>query len=289
MSTPAGGRARRADARANRDRILDVAEEVFGQGGESASTEEVARLAGVGIGTVFRHFPTKAALLEAVLVRRLNRLREQAEALLGTADPGEAFLALFDHLAAHAAAKIAITEALLDAGGDRDGDAARAAEELRQAVDTLFRNAQQAGAVRNDVELPEVYALLIGAARAAARARLDEGARARLFAIVFDGLTPRPQPRDRQVGVLERLSPFNGTAPMACRPPGTRDACDLFPVTGAIATETRNKSSGSGSVFRQRVHDPQATERMRETRSPSRRHRWLPRREHRPQQQPWAS
>jgi hypothetical protein len=59
-------------------------------------------------------------------------------------------------------AKIAITEALLDAGGDRDGDAARAAEELRQAIGTLFRNAQQAGAVRNDVELPEVYALLIG-------------------------------------------------------------------------------------------------------------------------------
>ena len=130
MGTPAGrqetgsGRAQRADARANRGRILDVAEEVFGRGGESASTEEVARLAGVGIGTVFRHFPTKAALLEAVLVRRFDRLREQAEALLDAADPGEAFFGLFSHLAAHAAAMIAITEALLDAGGDRDGDAA---------------------------------------------------------------------------------------------------------------------------------------------------------------------
>lgn|SRR5487761_140199 len=199
MSTSAAGRAQRADARANRDRILDAAEEVFGAGGESASTEEVARLAGVGIGTVFRHFPTKAALLEAVLVRRFDRLTEQAEVLLAAADPGEAFLGLFDHLVAHAAAKVAITEALLDAGGDRDGDAARASERLRGAVGVLFRNARQAGAVRADVELPEVYALFAGVARAAARARLDEEARARLLAIIFDGLAPGQRPdRDRR-------------------------------------------------------------------------------------------
>jgi hypothetical protein len=115
----------------------------------------------------------------------------------GSPVSGEAFLGIFDHLVAHAAAKIAITEALLDAGGDRDGDAARASDGLRRAVGALFRKAQQAGAVRDDVELPEVYALLVGAARAAARARLDKEARARLFAIVFDGLAPRPgQARD---------------------------------------------------------------------------------------------
>jgi AcrR family transcriptional regulator len=201
MSTPAGGRVLRADARANRDRILDVAEEVFGQGGESASTEEVARRAGVGIGTVFRHFPTKAALLEAVLVRRLDRLRDQAEALRDTADPGAAFLGYFDHLATHAEAKIAITTALLDAGGDRDGDAARAADALREAIGALLRQAQRAGAVRDDVELPEVYALLAGASRAAVRAGLDEEARSRLFAVIADGLAPGPRPpRDRSTG-----------------------------------------------------------------------------------------
>ena len=189
MSTPAGGRARRADAQANRDRILDVAEEVFGRGGESASTEEVARLAGVGIGTVFRHFPTKAALLEAVLAREFGRLREYAEALLDAPDPGPAFLGFFGHLVARAPAKIAITEALLDAGGNRDGAATRAADGLRSAVGALLLNAQQAGAVRGDVELPEVYALLAATARATARARLDEQAKTRLLAIVFDGLT----------------------------------------------------------------------------------------------------
>jgi AcrR family transcriptional regulator len=194
MSTPAAGRAQRADARANRGRILDVAEEVFGQGGESASTEEVARLAGVGAGTVFRHFPTKAALLEAVLVRRFDRLREQAESLLDAADPGEALRSLFGHLAAHAAAKIAITEALLDAGGSRDGEAARASDRLHQAVGALLGRAQQVGAVRDDAELPEVYALLIGIARAAVGANLDEDAKARLLAIIFDGLAPRSRP-----------------------------------------------------------------------------------------------
>ena len=190
MSTPAGGRPRRADAQANRDRILDVAEEVFGTGGESASTEEVARRAGVGIGTVFRHFPTKAALLESVLVRRLDRLREQAEELRATAGPAQAFVSFIGHLAAGAETKIAITEALLDAGGDRYGEAARAAERLRQAVGALLRDAQQAGAVRDDVGVPEVYALLVGAARAAARARLDDDARARLSVIINDGLAP---------------------------------------------------------------------------------------------------
>jgi len=194
-----GGRAQRVDARANRSRILDVAEEVFGAGGESASTEAVARLAGVGIGTVFRHFPTKAALLEAVLVRRFDRLRDQAQALLDAPDPGEAFRGFFGHLVADAAAKIAITDALLDAGGDHDGAATRASDGLRHAVGALLERARQAGAVRPDAELPEVYALLVAASRATARDRLDEAATARLLAIVFDGLAPA-RPSQRRIG-----------------------------------------------------------------------------------------
>jgi AcrR family transcriptional regulator len=117
-------------------------------------------LAGVAIATVFRHFPTKAALLQAVLVRRFDRLREQAEALLDTTDPGTAFFDFFRHLVADAATKIAIAGALLDAGGDSDGEAAQASNGLRRAIGALLQHAQQAGAVRDDVELPEVYALL---------------------------------------------------------------------------------------------------------------------------------
>jgi AcrR family transcriptional regulator len=194
MSTP-DKRPQRADARTNRRRILDVAEEVFGKGGESVSTEEVARLAGVGIATVFRHFPTKAALLEAVLVRRFDRLREQAETLLDAADPGGAFFDFFSHLVADAATKIAIGEALLEAGGDSDGDAAHASNGLRRAVAALLRHAQHAGSVRDDVELPEVYALLVATSRAAAHAHLDPEVRDRMLAIVFAGLAPRPDAR----------------------------------------------------------------------------------------------
>jgi AcrR family transcriptional regulator len=195
MSTPGrrdtgGGRAQRIDARTNRGRILDVAEEVFGKRGRSASTEEVARLAEVGIATVFRHFPTKAALLEAVLVRRFDRLREHADTLLRSADPGTAFFDFFSYLVADAASKIAIAEALHDLTGDSDGDAAQASLGLRRAFGALLRRAQQAGAVRDDVELPEVYALLVATSRAGTHAHLDKEVRARMLAIVFDGLAP---------------------------------------------------------------------------------------------------
>ncbi|MET7397879.1 helix-turn-helix domain-containing protein [Dactylosporangium sp. NPDC005572] len=180
----------RADGQANRGRILDVAEEVFGRGGESASTEEVARLAGVGIATVFRHFPTKAALLQAVLVRRFDRLRGQAEALLED-DPGTAFFGFFRHLVTDAPTKIAIGDALLDAGGDDGGEAAEASLGLRRAVGALLERAQQAGAVRDDVELPEVYALLVAMSRAAA---VDDETKTRALAIVFDGLAATAAP-----------------------------------------------------------------------------------------------
>ena len=190
MGHTGGGRARRVDARANRGRILDIAETVFGRGGASASTEEVARLAGVGIATVFRHFPTKAALVEAVLVRRFEHLREHAEELLRTEDAGPALFDFFSYLVADAATKIAIGEALHDLTGDTDGDAAQASLGLRRAFGALLRRAQQAGAVRDDAELPEVYGLLVATSRAAAQAHLDEEVRARMLAIVFDGLAP---------------------------------------------------------------------------------------------------
>jgi len=179
---------RRVDAQANRERILEVAEQVFGRAGEAASTEEVARQAGVGIATVFRHFPTKAALLEAVLARRFERLRDQARALAASPDPGAAFFDFLRHLVQDAATKVAIGEALIAAGGDGAGDATRASGELRQAVGVLLRDAQRAGAVRHDVELPEVYALLVATSRAVTRADLDEAASARALGVVCDGL-----------------------------------------------------------------------------------------------------
>ena len=181
----------RRDAQSNRARILEVAEEVFGRGGEAASTEEVARLAGVGIATVFRHFPTKAALLEAVLLERFGRLKARADALAGADDAGEAFFAYFRHMVEDSATKITIGEALMDTGAPAAGPIEQASADLRGALGVLLERAQKAGAVRADVELPEVYALLIGASRSAYYARLDSGVRDRTLAIIFDGLSQR--------------------------------------------------------------------------------------------------
>ncbi|WUH99724.1 TetR/AcrR family transcriptional regulator [Spirillospora sp. NBC_00431] len=178
----------RADARDNRARILEVAEEVFGRGGSAASTEEVARLAGVGIATVFRHFPTKRALLEAVLVKHFDGLFQKARSLAESDDPGRAFFDLFERLVDDAAGKLAIVEAFTDAGGDAGGRAAQGPRDLREAVGVLLARAQGAGAVRADAGLDEVYALLVGVSRAAAHLHLDEPVRARALGIVFDGL-----------------------------------------------------------------------------------------------------
>ena len=184
----------RADARTNRARILEAADEVFGRGGPAASTEDVARLAGVGIATVFRHFPTKPDLLRAVLVARLDGLRDRARALAtgGTADPGAAFVTLFTEVVEGAAHKLTIIEAFSEAGGGDDSEVARAGAELREAFADLLGRARAAGAVRADVAAPEAYALMIGVSRATAHVPMDEATRARLLALALDALRPPP-------------------------------------------------------------------------------------------------
>jgi AcrR family transcriptional regulator len=174
---------------ANRERVLAAAEEVFGRAGAAASTEDVARLAGVGIATVFRHFPTKVALLEAVWVAHVDRLVAYGDGLRESANPGQAFRDFFAHVVEDAAAKLAIGDALLRAGSENSRDVDRASTALRRTVGTLLERAQRAGAVRDDVELPELYTLLVGASRAAA-VQPDPEVRARALAILFDGLAP---------------------------------------------------------------------------------------------------
>jgi AcrR family transcriptional regulator len=199
---PAGaGPPLRADARWNRARILAAAEAVFAAGGPAASTEDVAREAGVAIGTVFRHFPTKRALIEAVLVGWLRRLTDEAVALADAEEPGDAFFGFFAHWAELSATKHAFADALAGAGidvGAIETTHGQAVRELLTAAETLLARAQRAGAVRADLRLPELRALLIGASRAAEYAGRDLAVRARVVALIGDGL--RPTPRGRQVG-----------------------------------------------------------------------------------------
>ncbi|GAA3736033.1 TetR/AcrR family transcriptional regulator [Micromonospora maritima] len=172
------GPPRRADAQRNRARILDAAEAVFAEFGTRASTEEVARRAGVAIGTVFRHFPTKDDLLAAIMKRLLAKLVEEATE--------RDLFAFFRHVVAQAAAKKAAVDLLAGSGVDvRIPDAV---EHLRDAVGRLLAQAQDDGVITASVRLPEVMALLASLCQGALHGGWDDHLQARTLAVVFAGL-----------------------------------------------------------------------------------------------------
>ena len=166
----------RADARRNRARILAAAEEVFAAKGTAASTEEVAAAAGVAIGTVFRHFPTKRDLLGAILKDLLAELAEHAE--------GDDLFAFFTRVVIAAAEKKLVVELL--AGHGVEVEVAGAVGSLSGAVERLLAAAQQSGHVREDVRPDEVLALLAVAGQGALTWSPD--LRARTLEVIFAGL-----------------------------------------------------------------------------------------------------
>jgi AcrR family transcriptional regulator len=137
-------KGRRADARRNRARLLAAAEDVFAAAGPDASTERIAAAAGVGIGTLFRHFPTKESLLEAVFVERLNRLIDEAAELAGAADAGSAFFTFFRSVLEQAHSKGAIADALEHAGVDLKHSMAEVKARLNERMERLLVQAQRA-------------------------------------------------------------------------------------------------------------------------------------------------
>jgi AcrR family transcriptional regulator len=181
----------RADAVRNRERLLVAAELVFDELGVGASTEEVARRAEVGIGTVFRHFPTKESLLEAVFLARMHRLADAADKLSRAEDAGPAFFEFLATVVDQACGKQAFSDSLAKAGIDIVAAAAPAKTVLREAGDTLLKRAQHAGAVRRDMGTEELMALLVGLARTAEHTADDPALRARTLGILVDGLRPR--------------------------------------------------------------------------------------------------
>jgi AcrR family transcriptional regulator len=178
----------RADAQANRDRILAAAEQVFAYAGADGSTEEIARRAGVGIGTVFRHFPTKQELIEATVVRHFEQLTEQARDLAARDDADAALRELIETMVGGTATKITLLGLLGDATTDT---VARASRELRSAVRALLRRAQQAGAVRGDISVDDLYLLVRGLALGGARGSTKASTRRKALDVVLAGLAPR--------------------------------------------------------------------------------------------------
>jgi AcrR family transcriptional regulator len=168
-------RTLRADALRNRAKVLAAAGTAFAADGVSVSVDEIARLAGVGPGTVYRHFPTKEALFAAVVFDRLQTLAQEAEALDSAADPGQALFAFIGRLMAEAGPKRDLIDGLERAGvqvpGDLAdaGDLAEAGARIRRGIGRLLARAQEDGAVRADVSLDELMALLSGILLAAQR------------------------------------------------------------------------------------------------------------------------
>ncbi|HMG45721.1 MAG TPA: helix-turn-helix domain-containing protein [Acidimicrobiales bacterium] len=158
-------RPARADAVANRARILAVAAETFDRDGLAVSLDEIARRAGLGPGTLHRHFPTKAALIDATVAERVQQLAAtvQAHARAGDDDPAAALVAALTVVVEQGAASHALADRLRRESGDIDAAVAEPAAELRRTLATLLRRAQRAGAVRPDLDTGSLDALLAAA------------------------------------------------------------------------------------------------------------------------------
>jgi AcrR family transcriptional regulator len=179
----------RADARRNRERILQAARQAFAAEGIGVPLDEIARRAGVGPGTVHRHFPTKEALFEAVVVEHLEQLARDARAALQTDEAGAAFFTFLARMTNQADAKQDLADAIASSGVTMGSATQQVADDLRETFAALLARAQQAGAVRTDVDAADAQAIVL-AALAAQRQRTDTARPDRLAALVFDCLRP---------------------------------------------------------------------------------------------------
>ncbi|WP_343716820.1 helix-turn-helix domain-containing protein [Inquilinus sp.] len=182
----------RADARRNRERLLAAAAELFGAVEGEVTLSAVAARAGVGIGTLYRHFPTREALVEAVYRNEVDRLCQAAEALLRDRPPEEALVDWMDRYAAMIAAKRGMAEVLTRARETDSEGMARTKARIRQAMALLLDAAARAGAIRGDAD-PDDVLLAAAAGIWSIAGQPDWRQRAgRLLRLVLDGLRYRP-------------------------------------------------------------------------------------------------
>ncbi len=188
----------RADARRNREKVLTAARAVFGDHGRDAQMDDIARRAGVGVGTVYRHFPTKEALLEALIVESFEQITEQAERSLEIEDPWEAFSTLMWRAAEIMAADRALSEVFAASTGSVE-ERMPTLEALRDAVGRVIERGQQAGTIRDDMVVDDVPMIMCGIGSATKKPHVCTEAWRRHLMIVLDGLRARdtgdPLPR----------------------------------------------------------------------------------------------
>src|SRR3954470_24852639 len=170
----------RADAVRNRAKILEVAARVFAEQGAAASTEQVAAEARVAIGTIFRHFPTKADLLAAIMKDTLAGLAERMAA------PDATLFGVFTALVAEAAAKRSVIDLVPGL------EVAESIARFREVVGGLLARAQERREVRAEIGADEVMALLVAVCQGALRGGWPPALQSRTLSIVFAGLRPAP-------------------------------------------------------------------------------------------------
>ena len=176
----------RADALRNRARVLEAAEAVFASEGISAPVDVIAEKAGVGVGTLYRHFPTKEKLLVAILATRITEIAAEARERLQDEDPGAAFFNFLENLVIESTKKRDLWMALNDAGIEFVEAAGEAKVELTAAFSALLERAQKAGAVRSDV-VPDVIMSLVSGTCMAAENH-NEAPPLSMLGIICDGL-----------------------------------------------------------------------------------------------------
>jgi AcrR family transcriptional regulator len=182
-------RPKRADARRNYDKLIAAARDAFAEHGTSASLEEIARRAGVGIGTLYRHFPNRQALLEALYVDEVEEVCRSAAALEG-ADPWEALSGWFERFIAYMGTKRALAAELLNYL-DQDAPLFQVCRtSMFEAGEPLLKRAQEAGVVRPDVNIGEVIQMVVGIAKIPAS---DQRQTEHIVRVALDGLRYHPE------------------------------------------------------------------------------------------------
>jgi len=180
-------RPKRADARRNYDKVVTAAREAFAERGASTSLEEIARRAEVGIGTLYRNFPTRQALLEAVYVDEVLGICRAAEEFAGR-EPWEALTGWLRRFAAYATTKKALMNELMPYMTAESPTFRYCRQEIAQAGEPLLEAAQEAGVVRSDVQFMDAMRMVGGIAT---MANADPEQIDRILEVALDGLRPR--------------------------------------------------------------------------------------------------
>jgi len=181
----------RADGERNRERLMEAAKAGFAEAGPDVSLEEIARRAGVGIGTLYRHFPTRDALIEAVYRRELEAFAEAGDQLAATLPPGKALHAWMHLLVDYIATKKVIATAVATMVSDSADLYASSGTRITDAMRAMIVRAVEAGDVRADVDPDDLMRALVGFSYGNASPGWEASAK-RLIDILMDGLRPPP-------------------------------------------------------------------------------------------------